>query len=370
MNDERTNLGQQVARDVREFFKDKVYRTVIPRNVRLAEAPSHGMPVDRLRRAVARRRGILGVRARVRGERQQRADFVRRPWKTTRARQRTERAHSRRDRHLSTSRAPRSKSTSICSSRTNYQPRAHDRRRAARRARAVDRANGVIQPIIVRRLPATPASRAAYQIIAGERRWRAAQRAGLLRVPVVVKDVEDGDHRRQLEMALIENIQREDLNPIEEARGLSAPRRRVPLRQEDIATQVGKDRATIANYPPPAQTARRGARQRRIRRAVDGPRARLSRCPATPISAGSRASVIARGLSVRETEALVKSGLERGSPRRLRDAGAEGRAHARGRRAAAPRARHPREHQSARQGRNASRSRSRTRTNCSGSTSI
>ena len=64
MNDERTNLGQQVARDVREFFKDKVYRTVIPRNVRLAEAPSHGLPGRDLRRAIARRRSVLRVRQR------------------------------------------------------------------------------------------------------------------------------------------------------------------------------------------------------------------------------------------------------------------------------------------------------------------
>ena len=62
MSDERTNLGQQVARDVREFFKEKVYGTVIPRNVRLAEAPSHGMPVITYDAQVARRRGLLRVR--------------------------------------------------------------------------------------------------------------------------------------------------------------------------------------------------------------------------------------------------------------------------------------------------------------------
>src|SRR5581483_7971832 len=73
------------------------------------------------------------------------------------------------------------------------------------------RSNGVIQPIVVRRVDG------GYRIIAGERRWRAAQRAGLMRVPVVVKDVEAGADGKRLEMALIENIQREDLNPIDEA---------------------------------------------------------------------------------------------------------------------------------------------------------
>ena len=110
------------------------------------------------------------------------------------------------------------------------------------------RANGVIQPVIVRKTPgadrAAPGT-ARYEIIAGERRWRAAQRAGLLKVPVVVRDVPDG---KLLEVALIENIQRENLNPIEEAQAYRRLADEHRFSQDEIATAVGKDRATIANY--------------------------------------------------------------------------------------------------------------------------
>src|SRR5712691_5090813 len=92
-----------------------------------------------------------------------------------------------------------------------FQPRAHiDDARLDELARSI-KANGVIQPIVVRKLGDL------FQIIAGERRWRAAMKAGLVRVPIVVREVGTGQERSLLEMALVENIQREDLNPIEEA---------------------------------------------------------------------------------------------------------------------------------------------------------
>jgi ParB family chromosome partitioning protein len=110
------------------------------------------------------------------------------------------------------------------------------------------RANGVIQPVIVRKMAApantSPAS-ARYEIVAGERRWRAAQRAGLLKVPVVVSDVSD---EKLLEVALIENIQRENLNPIEEAQAYRRLADDHRFSQDEIAAAVGKDRATVANY--------------------------------------------------------------------------------------------------------------------------
>ena len=84
-----------------------------------------------------------------------------------------------------------------------------------------------------------------YEIVAGERRWRAAQRAGLLKVPVVVRDIPDD---KLLAVALIENIQREDLNPIEEATRIAGCSDEFHLTQEQIADAVGKDRSTIANY--------------------------------------------------------------------------------------------------------------------------
>src|SRR5438132_11789061 len=102
-------------------------------------------------------------------------------------------------------------------------------------------ANGIIQPIVVRRVGDR------FQIIAGERRWRAAKLAGLLRVPVAVREVADGQEQSLLEMALIENIQREDLNPIEEALAYRRLGDDFQLKQEDIADAVGKDRASVAN---------------------------------------------------------------------------------------------------------------------------
>src|SRR5260370_21862690 len=86
-----------------------------------------------------------------------------------------------------------------------------------------------------------------FQIIAGERRWRAAKLAGLARVPIVVREVAPGQEKSLLETALIENIQREDLNPIEEALAYRRLTDQFELTQEEIAAAVGKDRATVAN---------------------------------------------------------------------------------------------------------------------------
>jgi ParB family transcriptional regulator, chromosome partitioning protein len=102
------------------------------------------------------------------------------------------------------------------------------------------KANGVIQPILVRRTDAT------YRIIAGERRWRAAQRAGLLKVPIVVREVPEGGEKQLLELALVENIQREDLNPMDEALAYQRLVEEFALTQEQIAAAVGKDRSSIA----------------------------------------------------------------------------------------------------------------------------
>ena len=98
---------------------------------------------------------------------------------------------------------------------------------------------GVIEPLLVRK------SENGYEIIAGERRWRAARLAGLKEVPVVVKSATDEE---SLELAIIENIQRADLNPIEEALGYKNLMERFELSQDDVAKKVGKERATVANY--------------------------------------------------------------------------------------------------------------------------
>ncbi len=118
------------------------------------------------------------------------------------------------------------------------QPRTHFSSDGLEELAASIRANGIIQPLIVRRLGE------GYQIIAGERRWRAARLAKLEEVPVVVQDVAD---RSMLELALIENIQREDLNPIETAHAFERLGRDLGLSQEEIGRRTGKDRTSIAN---------------------------------------------------------------------------------------------------------------------------
>lgn len=119
-----------------------------------------------------------------------------------------------------------------------YQPRTRFREEPlAELARSIQ-ASGIIQPLLVRR------HGARFELIAGERRWRAAQRAGLSRVPVVVRDVAD---ELALQMTLVENLQREDLDPIEQANAFERLINEFDLTQEQVAERTGKDRTTIAN---------------------------------------------------------------------------------------------------------------------------
>jgi len=119
-----------------------------------------------------------------------------------------------------------------------YQPRTRFREEALEELARSIRTNGIIQPLIVRR------HEARYQLIAGERRWRAAQRAALPRVPAIVRDVSEA---QALEITLVENIQREDLNPIEQARAFQRLMAEFQLTQENVADRTGKDRTTVAN---------------------------------------------------------------------------------------------------------------------------
>jgi ParB family chromosome partitioning protein len=119
-----------------------------------------------------------------------------------------------------------------------YQPRTRFGEAALEELAQSIRTSGIIQPLVVRKIGAR------YQLIAGERRWRASQRAQLLRVPAVVREVSD---EQALELTLVENIQREDLNPIEQARAFDRLMEEFHLTQDEVATRTGKDRATVAN---------------------------------------------------------------------------------------------------------------------------
>lgn len=122
----------------------------------------------------------------------------------------------------------------------NLQPRTRfDEAQLEELAQSI-KANGIVQPVLVRRIGGE-----RYQLVAGERRWRAAQRAGLQKVPAVIRDVPDD---RMLELALIENIQRQELNAIEEAHAYKRLIETLGLTQETVAQRVGRDRTFVTNY--------------------------------------------------------------------------------------------------------------------------
>jgi len=160
---------------------------------------------------------------------------------------------------------------------------------------------GIIQPILVR-----PSASGGYSIIAGERRWRAAQRAGLLKVPVVVRDVPEDATQQQLELALIENIQRENLNAIEESLGYQRLTDEFGLTQEQIAAAVGKDRSTVANLLRLLRLPQEIRAELSSERLTAGHARALLSLPEAADQKHVAREVISRSLSVRETEALVK----------------------------------------------------------------
>jgi ParB family chromosome partitioning protein len=160
------------------------------------------------------------------------------------------------------------------------------------------RAHGVIMPLVVR-----PRREGGYTLIAGERRWRASQRAGLHEVPVVVQDV---DTREAFERALVENLQRQDLDPLEEAAAFHRLTDEFGLTQDQVAERVGKDRSTVANairlLRLPA-SVRELVETRRL--SMGHARALLALASEREIEIAAR-EVVAKALSVRATEALVK----------------------------------------------------------------
>ena len=159
------------------------------------------------------------------------------------------------------------------------------------------REHGIIQPLTVRKL-----SSGYYQIIAGERRWRAARIAGLREVPVIVVEADD---RKAAELAMIENLQREDLNPMEEAAGYQTLIEQYHMTQEEAAKRVGKSRSAVTNAirllslcPPLRSMVEEG------KLSAGHARALLPLSPTLQVKAA--AAVLSGGLSVRQTEALAK----------------------------------------------------------------
>ncbi|MCP4993325.1 MAG: ParB/RepB/Spo0J family partition protein [Gammaproteobacteria bacterium] len=194
--------------------------------------------------------------------------------------------------------------------RGRYQPRRDFNPESLQELADSIAAQGVVQPIVVR-----PIENGRYEIIAGERRWRASQQAGLSDIPVVIRDVPD---QTAMAMGLIENIQREDLNPLEEATALHRLLHEFELTHQQIAQAVGKSRTTVTNL------LRLLDLNDDLKRYIEARQLEMGHARALlGLKGGAQSkaahSVVADGLSVRETEKLVRrmQGLEE-SPQKIK----------------------------------------------------
>lgn len=186
-------------------------------------------------------------------------------------------------------------------SRGEYQPRVDMRQESLADLAESIKSKGIVQPIVVR--PLSGDGEAKYEIIAGERRWRAAQLAGLDTVPAVVRDIDDED---AIAMALIENIQRENLNPLEESRALARLIEEFDLTHAEAAKAVGRSRAAVSNLLRLEDLSDR-VKPMLEDRSLDMGHARALLAIADPVQQHDAARQVAKnGLSVRATEKLVK----------------------------------------------------------------
>ena len=190
--------------------------------------------------------------------------------------------------------------------RGRYQPRSDIRQESLQELADSIRAQGIVQPIVARPLPGGERPR-RYEIIAGERRWRAAQLAGLQEIPAIIRDVPD---EAAVAMALIENIQRENLNPLEEARALDRLIREFELTHAEAAEAVGRSRAAVSNLLRLQELGDKVKRMVEARELEMG-HARALLAVADPVQQLDAArQVVKKGLSVRETERLVRRMLD------------------------------------------------------------
>lgn len=190
--------------------------------------------------------------------------------------------------------------------RGQYQPRVDMRQDSLQDLADSIKAQGVVQPIVARPIEKRDGTQ-RYEIVAGERRWRAAQLAGLAEIPAVIREVPD---ESAIAMALIENIQRENLNPLEEARALDRLIREFDLTHGEAATAVGRSRASVSNLlrlQDLSDKVKSLLEERQLE--MGHARALLAVTDATQQYDAAR-QVVKKGLSVRETERLVKHMLE------------------------------------------------------------
>jgi len=205
--------------------------------------------------------------------------------------------------------------------RGQYQPRADIRQDTLQDLANSIKAQGVVQPIVVR--PIASKGTQKYEIVAGERRWRAAQLAGLADIPAVVKDIPD---EAAIAMALIENIQRENLNPLEEARALDRLIREFDLTHAEAAAAVGRSRAAVSNLLRLQELSDKVKSMLESRQLEMGHARALLAIGNAVQQLDAARQVVKKGLSVRETERLVKQMLDHGETRKVPETAASGNA--------------------------------------------
>ncbi len=187
--------------------------------------------------------------------------------------------------------------------RGRYQPRSDMRQETLDELAHSILSQGIVQPLVVRQLLTDENAEIKYEIIAGERRWRAAQIAGLAEVPVVIKDIPDSD---AIAMSLIENIQRENLNPLEEALALDRLIREFELTHQEAADAVGRSRASVSNLLRLIELPEKVAALL-ISRKIDMGHARALLSLKDPhVQSKISQEIIKKGLSVRATEKLIR----------------------------------------------------------------
>jgi len=192
--------------------------------------------------------------------------------------------------------------------RGQYQPRQNFDHSSLEELASSIRAQGMVQPIVVRAL----ADKKTYEIIAGERRWRAAQIAGLQDVPVIIKDVPD---QTAMCLALIENIQRQDLNPLEEARALERLINEFEMTHDEIAEAVGRSRSSVTNLLRLLEL-NKDVKQMLETGQLDMGHARALLTLANKAQHEIAKKVVQQGLSVRATETLVKQLANKDKPKK------------------------------------------------------
>lgn len=184
----------------------------------------------------------------------------------------------------------------------NFQPRTNFNEEKLEELAQSIRANGVIQPLLVRRV-----DNDKYQLVAGERRWRAAQRAGLLKVPCVVREIPED---KMLELALVENIQRQELSAIEEAQAYKRLIETLGFTQEMVAQRVGRDRTFITNYLRLLRLPEDIQQMVEVEKLSTGHARALLGIDDPEIQRKLAKNIIDKGLSVRQIEYVVKSTIE------------------------------------------------------------